>query len=578
MKLPLDYFTGTYTNETVSIAITKLPAKVKVDHPQYGGPILLNPGGPGGGGTSFALIAGEQIRTIVDSDKYFDIIGFDPRGIGESAPLAECLPDDPSAWSWGLREYTEGILGSSDAALGRLWAMNHAYGSACKQTMDHEDGPDIKQYSSTASVARDMLEIVERHAEYVTREVNRITTQEAVYAPGEAKLQYWGFSYGTYLGATFATMFPDRVGRVALDGVVDSWDYIHALGNGSLYDTEKTMRSFFTFCQLAGPDDCALAVVNGSITDIENRFHKIVESLYHKPLIINSGDGVPEILTYSDIRLLVFAANYAPEFSWPQIAWWLAEVEAGGGEWLEQLAKAYRYRHIYQCPIDGYPPQRLASAGVATLAILCGDGLDLSDLSIDEFTDIWKDFQRISPTAGSIWASIGMHCVSWKIRAKYTFQGPFGGETANPVLFISNTADPVTPLRSGRIMHKKFSNSGLLISDSAGHCSISTVNPCAMAHIREYFRTGLLPPTHTVCIPPPSYFSLNSTDPNSPFYDPSLGEANVMHFEEDVESCEQRTLMAATRSLRRQVAMHDSFGFQKLVGGERLQSAMKLLN
>ena len=246
LKLPLDYFSGTYPNHTVSVAILKAPAIVPVDDPRYGGPVLINPGGPGGSGTGLALAIGTSLRSIVDSDespnitstdaRYYDVIGFDPRGIGLTKPTARCMPDQPSAWSWNLRENDEGLLGSSDAALGRLWTMTHAFGASCKLAEDEQDGPDIKQYMSTAFVAQDMLEITERHAEYVANEVAQIAARKAgkrpgchksAYIPGKSKLHYWGYSYGTYLGSTFASMFPDRVGRLVLDGVVSSYDYNH---------------------------------------------------------------------------------------------------------------------------------------------------------------------------------------------------------------------------------------------------------------------------------------------------------------------------------------------------------------
>jgi hypothetical protein len=95
--------------------------------------------------------------------------------------------------------------------------------------VEAEDGPNIKQYMTTALVARDMLQIVEKHATWVAKQlvkrqlpsdVPREEPDLAVYVPEAAKLQYWGFSYGTFLGSTFASMFPDRVGRFVLDGVV----------------------------------------------------------------------------------------------------------------------------------------------------------------------------------------------------------------------------------------------------------------------------------------------------------------------------------------------------------------------
>lgn len=96
------------------------------------------------------------------------------------------MPDEATAFSWQIRQSTEGMLGSSDAALGRLWSMNQAYGASCKQASDAGEGPDIKQYMSTASVARDMLEIAERHAEWVAEK-----NDETTFNREDVKLQYW---------------------------------------------------------------------------------------------------------------------------------------------------------------------------------------------------------------------------------------------------------------------------------------------------------------------------------------------------------------------------------------------------
>jgi pimeloyl-ACP methyl ester carboxylesterase len=290
---------------------------VPIDDPRYGGPILLNPGGPGGSGASFAVIIGETIQQVVDfpsgpseSDtegRYFDIIGFDPRGVGDTEPSATCLTNPAATWSWRMRESEEGILSSSDAALGRLWSMTHAFGSSCKLAMDAEDGPNIKQFMTTAFVARDMLEIVERHAEYNAHQAAQAThnagrrartssTALARYTPGEAKLQYWGFSYGTVLGSTFASMFPDRVGRAVLDGVVNEWDYHHSY-NGSLIDTEKAMESFYSYCLNSGMEDCPLRGNATTTAEIRNHSERILDGLYHNPFVLSSAEG-PEVITY----------------------------------------------------------------------------------------------------------------------------------------------------------------------------------------------------------------------------------------------------------------------------------------
>ena len=118
-------------------------------------------------------------------------------------------------------------------------------------------------------------------------------------------------------------------------------------------------------------------------------------------------------------------------------------------------------------------------------------------------------------------------------------------------------------------MSKLFPGSGLLISDHAGHCSVSSMTPCTLGHIRTYFQTGNLPPPNTLCIPPPSPFSLNSTDPNSPFYDPSLdGMAPELTLSaKESANCEEATLRRAGISLAKIIAYEDSFGVSRLIGG-----------
>lgn len=586
MSLPLDYFNGTYPDETISVAIAKLPAKVPVDDPRYGGPILLNPGGPGGPGAAFAIMTAKSLQYVVDAasepdlagkdTRFFDIIGFDPRGIGETEPVATCLSDPAASWSWRLREAEQGILGSSDAALGRLWSMTHAFGSSCKQALDALDGPDIKQYMTTAFVARDMLEMTERHAEYVARARAQAihntggsgcyNTGHSTYTPGEAKLQYWGFSYGTFLGSTFASMFPDRVGRVVLDGVVNEWDYHHSLGNGSLVDNEKATNSFFSYCLNSGFEACPLAGNATTTIEIKDRTESILRSLYHNPFELSSAEG-PEVFTYSDLRALVFSIIYQPQIGFPVLGNLLPQIEAGSGDWIDSLKGPFRSSHTLSCGINGSVIGGKSYTGdVPTFAILCADGIDQQDVGIDDFVEYWDVLRSMSSAAGDIWAMLKMKCTAWKIRASYKFEGEYGGNTSNPVLFISNTADPVTPLLSGRIMQAKFPNSALLVNDQAGHCSFSATNLCAYDKIRAYFQSGALPASNTLCVPPPSPFSLNSTDPKSPFYDPSLEDSTQMKTNDEL-NFEQRRMHSAATALQRAMAENEAFGFNGLVRG-----------
>jgi len=219
-------------------------------------PLLVNPGGPGGSGFTMALSAGHAIQQLAGSPDQ-DIIGFDPRGIFLTTPRSDCYsfppenltssspsPDDEDyvqgayhRFLWGESGKAIGFINSSDIALQQLDSRVRSIAKLC-QTKDELYGDDsILKYVSTPNVARDMLSIVDAWDEW-TSTLNegpaKLDTpaqcKEDTSEPNaenktpydtdtKGKLVFWGFSYGTMLGATFASMFPDRVGRLILDGV-----------------------------------------------------------------------------------------------------------------------------------------------------------------------------------------------------------------------------------------------------------------------------------------------------------------------------------------------------------------------
>ncbi|THW00107.1 hypothetical protein D6D25_08870, partial [Aureobasidium pullulans] len=301
LELPMDYWNGT-TDAMVTLALVKKPAAVPVTDPRYGGVILMNPGGPGGHGVGFILRVGEQLSSLLnfpgddgDDGKQFDLISFDPRGVGLSTPRLSCFQGNTILeQAWLVREWEEGSFNASDIAFGRLWAMSKARVESCAITSGE---PDIKRYVTTAYVARDMLEIVEKHDAWRAQEARRLSASqhhEAIdahhfeYQPGTANLQYWGFSYGTYLGSVFAAMFPERVERLVLDGVVDVVDYQQAAWATNLVDTEKTMDSFYRFCAEAGYPACALANSHGKTRpeEVKQRTFDIIQNLHENPLAV----------------------------------------------------------------------------------------------------------------------------------------------------------------------------------------------------------------------------------------------------------------------------------------------------
>lgn len=214
LEVPLDWSNPT-ENSTASIGIVKVPATVPNDDPSFAGSILINPGGPSGSGTGFAYSFGPILQKVLGQDRNYEIIGFDPRGVNTSTPRADCFKGDQFARR--LSQERDSILPPINAALGYHWADANAQSALCE-----ENGVDsIWGHMNTASVARDMVEIIDRIDDLRWKESGKAKPKNAE----AARLQYVGISYGTYLGNTFASMFPERIGRIWIDAVVDGDDW-----------------------------------------------------------------------------------------------------------------------------------------------------------------------------------------------------------------------------------------------------------------------------------------------------------------------------------------------------------------
>jgi pimeloyl-ACP methyl ester carboxylesterase len=250
LRVPLDWQDPDNPG-TVDIAIMKLPATVPEDDPSFGGTIISNPGGPGGSGITYLLAEGHLLRTLIDRNKHYEHLSFDPRGVLFTQPSVDCFDDPLSRDALLLERRGLGELDTSYDALKRSFAMTRAFGRLCNET---DQTADVLRYVSTASVARDMVEIVDRVDELrrkmvpsagaIDRDsaqhpINEGDEPEETEKKGVARIQFIGFSYGTVLGNAFASMFPGRVGRLVLDGVDDAYDYMKGVSITSPFPNPK---------------------------------------------------------------------------------------------------------------------------------------------------------------------------------------------------------------------------------------------------------------------------------------------------------------------------------------------------
>ncbi|KAK0243686.1 Alpha/Beta hydrolase protein [Armillaria nabsnona] len=461
-QVPIDY--SNEGGDKAALAVIKLSAESEAD---FKGIVLMNPGGPGGSGVSVLTSMGPQLASIIGNQ--YDIISFDPRGIGNSTPRAEFFPSkqEHSLWLTSTNHFTWAVNTTSDQ-IPHLWASAQVIAELAKE---RDNG--ILNYISTDNVARDMLQITE--------------------AAGQEKLQYWGFSYGTVLGATFASMFPDKIERMILDGVLDMDGYYSGDWRNEVLDTEKDMQSFFDGCVAAGPDACAFYAPTSE--EISDKLDTIYQSLLTEPVPVIS-PSFYGVVDYAVLQTAVKNALYVPYTFFSILAEGLASLAAGNGSIIYAMQAVYDPSSVYD------------NSWEAEIAISCSDALNNKDSVADLFA-YWDSIQDVSPFAFWLMTQrIG--CSGWKFHREGRFTGPVGGNTSYPILLIGNTADPVTPLSMAHKISSAFPGSVVLAQNSSGHTSLVASSACTSAHVQAYFQNGTLPDDGVVCEVETELFSTSS--------------------------------------------------------------------
>ena len=379
----------------------------------------------------------------------------------------------------------------------------------------------------TAPVARDIIEIFERHGEWREAEAKRLVKANVVplevrsdaeqrtrYIPGKEVVQYWGFSYGTILGATLSAMFPDRIHRAVLDGVADARDYMAGGWSTNLVDTDLTFVKLAEYCYEGGVEHCPLWHEDGPAF-IAADVQKIFADFRTNPIAVpgNSTHG-PQIVTFDDLKHLIRDIVYNPLRDFPPTAKIIYEVGQGNGTALAAW-KLSQQPNLgdpisEQCKKDGpYSPSCFPPSGGmiwdATYAIACSDGLPRTDMTKEEYREYANNIMGQSRLIGESWATIQLPCTAWHARPNWRYNDDYGLEepikTAHPIMFVGNTIDPVTPLRNAFLMAKGFEGAAVLHQDSEGHCTYASPSMCSGRVLREYFQAGMLAESKTVCEP-----------------------------------------------------------------------------
>ncbi|KAF8605941.1 alpha/beta-hydrolase [Ceratobasidium sp. AG-I] len=479
LLVPLNYQDETRGYANLSIA--RLLAKSATDKI---GSLFVNPGGPGASGVQFLYQAGPALAEITDNR--YDIISWDPRGVGGSSPTVDCYESQTAqdiAFShtnakigFEARNLSDPI----DRAVYTQQALKADAENAVIAELCLNRTGETLRYFGTASVVRD-LELLSRVIEGPEKPVN-----------------LWGFSYGAVIGGYFVNMFPHRVGRIVLDSGANPevWANvgIYKWNNWDIADAGKTYTNFLKACEDAGPARCALNTNNTSTApEIRKAVEKFINDLYERPLPVPLGKQ-PYVLTSGLVRKLLFSGMYRPR-AWAALAEKLAAgIRGDGAPILDSM--------LSPIELDATKKATPANAGEA---VFCTDGPEFGGLGdVDPRKAIEAiveqnviAYERISPEFASIEVNM---CHLWKPRAVERFTGPFNRtDLANDILVIGNTADPINPLKGTHSVNKLIRQSHLIIQDGSGHCSIAMASPCTGKALRAYFLDGVLPPHGLVC-------------------------------------------------------------------------------
>lgn len=465
-EVPLDHTRP--AGEQITLAVERHRA---TGSEQKLGTIFVNAGGPGAPGLTFSANVAGRLGPQVAAR--YDIVSFAPRGVGPSNPI-QCFADDAAfEAAWGGVQDVPLTRKEQDRSLDAAVAE----AAACRDTQ-----LGLLRQMSTLDVARD-LDLL----------------REAV---GDERLNYAGYSYGTMLGAVYANVFPQRVGRFLLDGPVDPAaraDRRVENKRARAEGFEIALDGFLAACEQVGAPTCAFAT--GDLSPAR-KFARLRGELRKGPVQAGSGEWITiSTMTNAVGGVLYSRANLA------EAAKGLEEMyDIVFGADTRARARSTRPLRLLSIPtvdprLDQVPGTRTTPGDAYSyngsdsfFAVNCADTRMPRDRA--EYPRLAKSYEKTAPTFGTSEAFSEAACGFWPdVRDRYT--GPWNAVTANPILVVGQTHDPATPYSMAQRMERQLGNARLLTVDGFGHCSQDS--RCARAAQAQYMLTGNLPAPGTRC-------------------------------------------------------------------------------
>lgn len=442
-EVPLDYSVS--GGKTIELSLIRIKAR---EQDRRLGVLMANPGGPGASANEFTAIW----RTILSSEikDRFDIVSFDPRGVGESSPIdchetlqdlvaADPDPDNDAEWEAAKAESKE-------------------FADACARKY-----ADILSHVGTKNVARDM---------------------DAIRAAlGEERLNYVGYSYGTSLGAVYADLFPNRIRSMVLDGGTDLSLGFEDVNRTQMIGFERAFEAYLANCRASS---CPLAVAG----DPRAAVNAIIARAEEKPIPAKNADRPAGP---GEVQLGIISAMYS-KVTWSSLTRALQDAQAGDGTGLVRLTDQYLQR-------DGsgsYPNLIEANAAVNYVDQVCPK-------DPEAYRALGEKFAKDAPTFGRSAATAGLTCAYWQAKPDPVTAPRARG--APPIIVIATTNDPATPYEWGQALSEQLESGVLVTHRGEGHTIYAQGNACIDAVVNGYLLNRAAPAAGTTCgngPPPPN--------------------------------------------------------------------------